>query len=1000
MAYSRRQFLAKSSAITIAFASATKGDANLPEDQESIPQKDPAGNQMVTLKNTFLNPAFSARPMTRWWWFGGAVTREEITRELTLMRNAGLRGVELQPVYPVEVDNPHRGIRNLRYFSPEWFEMLRYTVAETQRLGMQLDFTLGSGWPYGGPFIPVELAARKLQYIAQDIIGPCDFFWRFGAEFPDGANILAIIAAPVLASLQIDLNHAQFLDESQISRWTVPPGSWKIMTFVDSPTLQQVKRPTIGMEGYVLDHFNREALDLFLDAVGNRTCGELEKTASPPFHSVFCDSLEVEGADWTANLLREFRARRGYDFTPHLPALWQDAGAETPHVRYDYHLTLSELTVNNFFRPLAEWSKQHGMTARIQAHGAMGDVMQGYGVADIPEGEHYDGGGCQYTVDIAHRRLASSAGHIYQKPLISAETYTELHAPLFTVTLEMMKAATDAQFLDGLNQIVNQGYPYSPPQAGQPGWTFYAPTCINHNCIWWRHYPHLARYIQRTSALLQQGAAVNPIGVYLPLADLYAEFGAGGLHIDEAMERRLGAELVSGLRREGYDFDFINDHALQTIAKVESGRLLAGSGVYSAVIVPKSRYIPLESLNRLAEFAKSGGFLTFVEQAPDVAPGLVDQESRTQRLRSILNGLWENSVQAQERALSPGKGDVYKAANIEDALNHLQQQITPDFRIVEADGKSEAARELAKENVGFIHRRTANLDFYFISNISGIPRSLRAQFAVGRRAPQRWNAETGGIDETLVYEYVELSRGNISITEVQVRLEPFESCFIVFPFLEHNPLVTQTNWPGPLKIEPVGEKARVTGLLSMKGTYTLTDASGKTHRFTLSNLPERLPITGPWRLTLGDNPTLNLARLVSWTEFANAKDFSGWGVYEADFELKDADKDIEWILDLGAVHETAEVTLNDIPLGAAWKGLRRVSCSGAVREGPNRLKIEVGNLWINRVESLPKRDLKPLSETFGIRWGTGEEDMKPPVPPSGLLGPVQLIPAKRWTERF
>jgi hypothetical protein len=93
--------------------------------------------------------------MTRWWWFGGAVTPDEITRELTLMKEAGLRGVELQPVYPVEVDDPQRGVRNIRYFSQDWFDCLRHTAKEATRLGLQFDFTLGSGWPYGGPFIPI-----------------------------------------------------------------------------------------------------------------------------------------------------------------------------------------------------------------------------------------------------------------------------------------------------------------------------------------------------------------------------------------------------------------------------------------------------------------------------------------------------------------------------------------------------------------------------------------------------------------------------------------------------------------------------------------------------------------------------------------------------------------------------------------------------------------------------------------------------------------------------
>ena len=968
--------------------------------QASSSEQDSASNQLSALKSTFLTPAFNTGPMTRWWWFGGAATPEEITRELTLMRDAGLRGVELEPMYPVETDNPKRGIRNIRYFSPEWFDLLRHTVKETRRLGLQLDLGLGSGWPYGGPFIPVELAARKLQVIMRDVVGPSDFVWDLGTELPGAARFLATLAVPILPSQQPDIAHSQVIGQDQIARWKVPSGPWRVMVFADCPTLMQVKRPTLGMEGYVLDHFCREALDLFLDAVGNRTLDELKTVGLPPFHSVFCDSLEVEGADWTGDFLKEFRERRGYDLTPYLPALWQHAGTLTPHIRYDYHQTLSELILNNFFRPLAEWSQQHGMTARVQAHGAMGDVMQGYSLAHVPEGEHIGPGGNQYRVDIAHRRLASSAGHIYQKPVISAETYTWLHAPLFTVTLEMMKAATDAQFLDGINQIVNHGYPYSPPQAGKPGWTFYASTVINHNNLWWRHYPQLARYVQRCSGMLQQGISVNPIAVYLPLADVYAQFGAGGLHIDEVMELHLGTELVLGLRRTGYDFDFINDDALQRIAKFGDGRLVAGTGVYSAVIVPEGQYMPLDSFNRLAEFVQASGLLFFVKQAPSVTPGLADQESQTRRLRAALNNLWGNTVQRQGEFFPSGKGRVYKASSIPDVIAKLREAVSPDFAIVQAGDNSEAARKCAVENVGFVHRRLGELDLYFVSNVSDHVQDLRVQFAVGHKAPQRWNPETGDVEETLVYEYADDARTKEGVTEVQFRLDPFESCFIVFTGLKNRPLVTQTNWPGPLRIESDGEQTRVTGMVPRNGEYFLADANGQRHRFTVADMPEPLGIAGPWRLAFDDGAALTLPALKSWTELPERRSYGGWASYETDFEIKGLGNDIEWVIDLGAVHETAEATLNGIQLGIAWKGLRRVSCRDVLKPGPNHLKVEVANLWINKVESLPKRDLKPLAETYGIRWGRSEENLHPPIPPSGLLGPVMLVPLKRWTERF
>src|SRR5262245_18238301 len=76
-----------------------------------------SASDLARLDELFRDPPLAARPMTRWWWFGGAVTLEEITRELTFMRDAGLGGAEIQPLYPLAVDDPSRGIRNVRYFT-------------------------------------------------------------------------------------------------------------------------------------------------------------------------------------------------------------------------------------------------------------------------------------------------------------------------------------------------------------------------------------------------------------------------------------------------------------------------------------------------------------------------------------------------------------------------------------------------------------------------------------------------------------------------------------------------------------------------------------------------------------------------------------------------------------------------------------------------------------------------------------------------------------------
>ena len=679
-----------------------------------------------------------------------------------------------------------------------------------------------------------------------------------------------------------------------------------------------------------------------------------------------------------------------------MPALWHEAGERTPHVRHDAHLTLSELNLERFFAPLVAWASGRGMKARIQAHGAPSDVMQAYGLADIPEGENIFLGD-RYQVNLRHRRLASSAAHLYGKPLASSETYTWLRTPLFTTTLEQMKPATDAVLLDGLNHIVNHGYSYSPPEAGQPGWYFYASTEANHTNTWWRHYPHLARYVQRACALLQQGVAVNPVAVYLPIADLYARFGAGGLHIDVEAEGLIDARLFSGLRQAGYDFDLIHDHALAALAKVEGGELRAGTARYSVVIVPAARYLPPESAERLLELVRGGGHVIFVERAPEGAAGLRDREPRSARVRQSLRALWGGDP-ARGVVARAGKGTAVLLEDAAAALRHLESVLHPDFRIVEPGAADPAARAAAVENVGFVHRRAEAVDYYFVANVSNQRHDLRIAFPVGHRSPERWHPESGAVLPPLVYAFVEAS-GRAS-TEVELGLDPFESCFVVFAASADKPVVTASQGVRDLRLTRVGSKIEASGLVGQNGEYRLKDASGRDHRFAAADVPKPLTIEGPWSLALGKAEKIELPALTSWDGLADGRSFSGWGLYEVEFEMADLPDGVEWMLDLGTVHETAEASLNGQALGAAWKGFRRLDCGNALRRGRNRLKIDVANLWIHDIAARPAPDVRAVEETYGIRWGRYGEVKPEKLPPAGLLGPVRLVAARRITVRL
>ena len=117
-----------------------------------------------TLQKGFQSPPNDSRIMMRWWWFGPAVTKAEIERELRTMRDGGIGGVEVQPVYPLMLDDAKTGIKNIPFLSDEFLDMLRFTADKSKELGMRMDLTLGSGWSFGGPNVPLREANTQLKF--------------------------------------------------------------------------------------------------------------------------------------------------------------------------------------------------------------------------------------------------------------------------------------------------------------------------------------------------------------------------------------------------------------------------------------------------------------------------------------------------------------------------------------------------------------------------------------------------------------------------------------------------------------------------------------------------------------------------------------------------------------------------------------------------------------------------------------------------------------------
>ncbi|HVP00918.1 MAG TPA: glycosyl hydrolase [Bryobacteraceae bacterium] len=873
----------------------------------------------------------SSRMRMHWYVFGPAWTALESDRQLRLMAEAQIGGVLIFPTYPIALDDPAHGIKNEEYLSPQFLSVLRSVTESCRRRGLTADIVLGTGWPYGGPSVTLEESAHTLRIATATSFAP-----------KEGERVIS------LARIR----------------------SGEIV-FYSSPTRMQVKRAALGGEGLIVDHYDSKSLEHFLKAVGDRL---VDSVPAGGIRSIFCDSFEVYNATWTAKLPDAFLKRRGYDLIPMLAALFDPSHPESRDVQHDFWRTLTEQTEEEFVRPLTGWAHGKGLTTQIEAYGTPPVSLAAYRHIDVPTGEHYE------WKEFSSSRWASSGAHLAGKPVILAEAWTWLGLPnRFADTLEQLKLCSDLHFLSGINALYGVTYAYSPVELGAPGWVPYFGPSTNHTAPFWPYFSHLADYVNRASYFLQRGKPVADVAVYLPTEDAMSEAGTERFLPNWAVRDKLSSngappefrlknalhyesDVVKGIITSGYSFDGIDTFTLNSGMRVDDGRLRLGDGDYSVVVLPNLVGIDPESIEKLEQFVESGGVLIATQRLPERAWGFLDRDSRTARVRAAAERLFGPRPSAY-RELGIGKGVAVFAPDEQGSFLKALRLRQPAVRW-----------RVASEHVACVQRRLGDRDYFFIANTSEQPVSLEGTFRVGHKAPEFWNPMDGSASPGVVFEHV--AEG----TTVPVELGPRGSAALVFAPGTREPLASRTN----LRLTASGAK------VFEDGTYFVV-REGRRREIAVSGIPaaERLEIR--WRLTCGEHKT-PLEALQSWTEIPAIRFFSGRGVYEGEFEYA-AREGVGVELDLGEVHETADVRINGKPAEVLWMRPYSVDIAGLLRPGRNTIQVDVTNLLINKVLGDGPIDYSGVFSKFGRRFPAGDEwDVIREPLRSGLLGPVRL----RW----
>jgi hypothetical protein len=884
-----------------------------------------------------------SKPFTRWWWLGSAVDKSNLTYNLEEIQRAGFGGVEITPIYGVKGNDNNE----IPYLSPQWMSMLEYTIAEANRLGIKVDMSTGTGWPFGGPQIKAKDAAGKAFFQQYSLKTGQKLEQPITISESKQKNVASLSCVMAFSGKGEKINITAKVTSDGLLEWTAPAGDWKLVALFNGKTLQAVKRAAPGGEGYVMDHFSKDALSVYLD----RFTKAFNESNCPKPNTFFNDSYEVYNADWTPSFLETFYQQHQYRLEDYfLQFLGSGNSDSIARIKSDYRETMSGMVINNFTKPWTDWVHSMGAINRNQAHGSPGNLIDIYSTPDIPECETY----CTTPFDIPGLRrdtadvlqgdadpvmlkFASSAAHLAGHKYISSETFTWL-GEHFKVALSQCKPELDQLFLSGINHVFFHGTTYSPKEAEWPGWLFYASVEFVPDNNIWNNISGLTNYITRCQSFLQSGQSDNDFIVYWPIYDLW--YNAKGtdmpfkIHdLQKWLQPGKFYAVTNWLRKNGYDFDHISDDFLLK-ASAENGKIKVPGGEYKALVVPGCKFMPVATLKHIQALSEKGARIIFVDSLPADVPGLSDLMNNRYnfvRLKALL----------REKSTSNKSGTV---------IAPLSSEIFYRMGI-----KNEP---IVESGVGYTRRKYDEGYIYFFANQQ--PRSFSnwVKLSVGAKSAAIFDPVTG-------HSGVAPLREGKEGTEVYLHLEPDQSVILK---TWNNKKVSGQLWA---YYQSAGDP------ISFNKGWTLT-------------MEEGTPSIGG---------SFELDTLISWTNLNKQylKIFSGKGKYILKFTLPEQLAD-NWQLSLGKVCESARVKINGKDAGIWWSIPFNANIGEFLKQGENVLEIEITNLSANRIADMDRK---------GIEWRKFKEinfvnlNYKPfdasawKIMDSGLLGPVTMTPLKK-----
>jgi len=675
--------------------------------------------------------------------------------------------------------------------------------------------------------------------------------------------------------------------------WTPPAGNWKVIRFGYSLTGKQNHPASPEATGLEVDKMDASAVkgyfEKYLNQYKDATGGLMGNKGGLQY--LVTDSYEAGQETWTPKMIKEFQKRRGYSLIPWMPSLTGQiikSAAASEQFLWDWRKTISELIAENHYDQLTDILAEYGMKRYTESHENgrvfIADGMDVKRKAAIPMSAMWTPGIGGSTPNMAQAdiRESASVAHIYGQNLVAAESLTAIGFGAngaWSYSPEKLKPTADLELSSGLNRLVIHTSVHQPVDDKIPGLSLSIfGQWFNRHDTWAEQAKAWTDYLARSSYMLQQGKFVADVVYY------YGE--------DNNITSLFGDKLPDVPK--GYNYDFINLHALLNLLSVKDGMLVTPSGMSYRLLVLDSnaRRMSLPALRKIAQLVAAGATISGAK--PELMASLKDDPREFQQL---VNEVWGS-----------GKPNVHAGKTIAEVL--LSLNIPPDFELNKTPDKTKLL---------YVHRRLVNNDIYWINNRNDQNERIDAIFRVSGKTPQIWHPETGK-REPASYK-IENGR-----TTVSLNLTPNDAVFVVFQ-------------------SPATKDAVV---LPEKAENEITTIEGP---WEVAFQPDR---GAPSRATFGKLMSYTEDTATGIKYFSGVATYTKTINIPGNSMAKGGQI---W-LDLGDVKNLAEVMVNGKALGIVWKKPFSVDVTHVLRIGENKLEIKVTNLWVNRLIGDQQPDVK------------------------------------------